>query len=126
PETRREGTDLHRQEQAQGRGRAVAGAAPRCAPAVPARRRGRHRARADPARLARPRPPLLRLRPQMIYLDNAATTQVRPEVRAAMDPFLDRDYGNPSSLHAAGRRARRALEDARETAAAVLGADPKE
>jgi cysteine desulfurase len=62
----------------------------------------------------------------MIYLDNAATTQVRPEVRAAMDPFLDRDYGNPSSLHAAGRRARRALEDARETAAAVLGADPKE
>jgi len=62
----------------------------------------------------------------MIYLDNAATTQVRPEVRAAMDPFLDRDYGNPSSLHAAGRRARRALEDARETAAAVLGGDPKE
>jgi cysteine desulfurase len=62
----------------------------------------------------------------MIYLDNAATTRVRPEVRAAMDPFLDRDYGNPSSLHAAGRRARRALEDARETAAAVLGADPKE
>jgi len=62
----------------------------------------------------------------MIYLDNAATTRVRPEVRAAMDPLLDCDYGNPSSLHAAGRRARRALEDARETAAAVLGADPKE
>jgi cysteine desulfurase len=62
----------------------------------------------------------------MIYLDNAATTQVRPEVRAAMEPFLDRDYGNPSSLHAAGRRARRALEDARELAATVLGADPKE
>jgi len=62
----------------------------------------------------------------MIYLDNAATTRVRPEVRAAMEPFLDREYGNPSSLHAAGRRARRALEDARETAAAALGADPKE
>jgi cysteine desulfurase len=62
----------------------------------------------------------------MIYLDNAATTRVRPEVRAAMEPFLDRDYGNPSSLHAAGRRARRALEDARESVAACLGADPKE
>jgi cysteine desulfurase len=62
----------------------------------------------------------------MIYLDNAATTRVRPEVRAAMEPFLDRDYGNASSLHAAGRRARRALEDARERVAARLGGDPKE
>ncbi len=62
----------------------------------------------------------------MIYLDNAATTRVRPEVRAAMEPFLDRDYGNPSSLHAEGRRARRALEDARETVAGCLGGDPKE
>ncbi|HLY12318.1 MAG TPA: cysteine desulfurase family protein [Planctomycetota bacterium] len=62
----------------------------------------------------------------MIYLDNAATTRMKPEVRAAMEPFLDRDYGNASSLHAAGRRARRALEDARETVAACLGADPKE
>jgi cysteine desulfurase len=62
----------------------------------------------------------------MIYLDNAATTRVKPVVRAAMEPFLDLDYGNPSSLHAAGRRARRALEDARESVAACLGADPKE
>jgi cysteine desulfurase len=62
----------------------------------------------------------------MIYLDNAATTRLRPEVRAAMEPFLDRDYGNASSLHAAGRRARRALEDARERVAARLGGDPKE
>jgi cysteine desulfurase len=62
----------------------------------------------------------------MIYLDNAATTRMKPEVRAAMEPFLDRDYGNASSLHAAGRRARRALEDARETVAACLGADPRE
>jgi cysteine desulfurase len=62
----------------------------------------------------------------MIYLDNAATTRIKPEVRAAMEPFLDRDYGNASSLHAAGRRARRALEDARETVAVCLGADPKE
>src|SRR5579864_876345 len=62
----------------------------------------------------------------MIYLDNAATTRMKPEVRAAMEPFLDGDYGNASSLHAAGRRARRALEDARETVAACLGADPRE
>ena len=62
----------------------------------------------------------------MIYLDNAATTRMAPEVRAAMEPFLDRDYGNPSSLHSAGRRARRALEDAREAVARGLGADPKE
>lgn len=62
----------------------------------------------------------------MIYLDNAATTRMKPEVRAAMEPFLDRDYGNASSLHGAGRRARRALEDARETVAGCLGADPKE
>ena len=62
----------------------------------------------------------------MIYLDNAATTRMRPEVRAAMEPFLDRDYGNASSLHAAGRKARRALEDARETIANHLGGDPKE
>jgi cysteine desulfurase len=62
----------------------------------------------------------------MIYLDNAATTRIRPEVRAAMEPFLDRDFGNASSLHAAGRKARRALEDARETIASGLGGDPKE
>ncbi|HLY74560.1 MAG TPA: cysteine desulfurase family protein [Planctomycetota bacterium] len=62
----------------------------------------------------------------MIYLDNAATTRMKPEVRAAMEPFLDREFGNASSLHAAGRRARRALEDARETVAACLGAQPQE
>lgn len=62
----------------------------------------------------------------MIYLDNAASTRVLPGVRAAMEPFLDREYGNASSPHAAGRRARRALEDARETVAAVLGADSRE
>lgn len=62
----------------------------------------------------------------MIYLDNAATTRMKPEVRSAMQPFLEQEYGNASSLHAAGRRARRALEDARETVAACLEADPRE
>lgn len=62
----------------------------------------------------------------MIYLDNAASTPMIPEVRAAMAPYLAGEYGNPSSLHAAGRRARKAVEDAREAAAGCLGADPKE
>ena len=62
----------------------------------------------------------------MIYLDAAASTPLRPEVRDAMEPWLAAAGGNPSSLHAAGRRARKALEDARERAAAALKADPRE
>ncbi len=57
-----------------------------------------------------------------IYLDHAATTTVRPEVREAMAPFLDDAYGNPSGLHAVSRRAKNALEEARERAAEFLGA----
>lgn len=62
----------------------------------------------------------------MIYLDNASSTPLLPEVRAAMAPWLESGYANPSSLHAEGRRARRAVEDAREQVAVLLGADPKE
>ncbi|HYL27709.1 MAG TPA: cysteine desulfurase family protein [Candidatus Nitrosotalea sp.] len=57
-----------------------------------------------------------------IYLDNSATTPLRAEVAAAMRDALENANYNPSSLHAEGRRARAALEDARERAAAVLGA----
>src|SRR5579884_3589606 len=60
-----------------------------------------------------------------IYLDNAATTTVRPEALEAMLPLLRGGY-NASSLHAEGRAARAALDDARETVAAVLGAAPRE
>jgi cysteine desulfurase len=61
-----------------------------------------------------------------IYLDHAATTPCRPEVVAAMSPlFTDGGY-NPSSQHAEGRRARAALDDARERVARVLGAKPRE
>jgi cysteine desulfurase len=60
-----------------------------------------------------------------IYLDNAATTTVRPEAVAAMLPLLGGGY-NPSSLHAEGRAARAALDDAREAVARVLGAAPRE
>ncbi len=59
---------------------------------------------------------------RFIYADNAATTPVSAEVLAAMEPFFQESFGNPSSLYSAGRRARRALETARETAAACLNA----
>lgn len=57
-----------------------------------------------------------------IYLDHAATTPLRDEVRAAMDPYLDRRFGNASSVHGWGREARAALDDARERIAELLGA----
>ncbi|MEP6923917.1 MAG: aminotransferase class V-fold PLP-dependent enzyme [Pyrinomonadaceae bacterium] len=58
----------------------------------------------------------------MIYLDNNSTTQTAPAVLAAMQPFLNEFYGNPSSSHSFGRIARLALENAREQVAATLGA----
>lgn len=61
-----------------------------------------------------------------IYCDYNATTPLDPEVRSAMWPFLTEIWGNPSSLHQYGRRARAALDEARERAAAVLGAKPTE
>ena len=62
----------------------------------------------------------------MIYLDHNATTPLAPEAREAMLPFLDGDFGNPSSIHAAGRRARAAVDDARDRLAAVIGAKAHE
>src|SRR5947207_1027433 len=61
-----------------------------------------------------------------IYLDNNATTPVLPAVWEAMRPYLTEAYGNPASAHRVGRRARQALEDARERLAALLGAGPDE
>ncbi|MET0734769.1 MAG: cysteine desulfurase family protein [Microbacterium sp.] len=57
----------------------------------------------------------------MLYLDNAATTPVRPEVLEAMMPFLTRWFGNPSSHHTVGEAAAEALADARSRVARVLG-----
>jgi cysteine desulfurase len=62
----------------------------------------------------------------LIYLDNNATTPLLPAVREAMEPFFAQTFGNPASSHRAGRAARRALEDARETVAQLLGADADE
>ncbi|MDP9110105.1 MAG: cysteine desulfurase, partial [Candidatus Eremiobacteraeota bacterium] len=61
-----------------------------------------------------------------IYLDHAATTPARPEVVAAMLPYFS-EYGyNASSLHREGRHAKRALDEARDTVARILGAKRKE
>jgi cysteine desulfurase len=62
----------------------------------------------------------------LIYLDYNATTPVCDEAREAMLPYLDRFYGNPSSIHAAGREARAAVDNARDTIAESLGVKPHE
>jgi cysteine desulfurase len=65
--------------------------------------------------------------PSPIYLDHAATTPVRSEVRAAMLPFLGEEaFGNPSSAHRFGRTARSALEAARQRVASAVGAKARE
>jgi cysteine desulfurase len=62
-----------------------------------------------------------------VYLDNAATTPLRPEVLAAMEPYLGGGrFGNPSSPHRFGRETRAALNEARRTIAEALGAEPQE
>jgi cysteine desulfurase len=61
-----------------------------------------------------------------IYIDNAATTPVRAEVIRAMLPYLDKKYGNASSLHSFGREARDSLEQARKTIAKIINAEPEE
>jgi cysteine desulfurase len=60
------------------------------------------------------------------YLDDNATTSLDPRVRAVMEPFLAGTLGNPSSLHAEGRRARGAVDSARDSLAAWLKAKPSE
>jgi len=61
-----------------------------------------------------------------VYLDHSATTPVRKEVVEAMLPYFTEEYGNPSSVHAFGQRARNAVEEAREKVAALLSARPDE
>jgi len=61
-----------------------------------------------------------------IYLDNAATTAVSPEVLEAMLPYFTQVYGNASSIHSTGRDARRAVEAARKQVAAAINAQPNE
>ncbi|HUO46288.1 MAG TPA: cysteine desulfurase family protein [Acidimicrobiia bacterium] len=62
----------------------------------------------------------------MLYLDHAATTPVRPAVAEAMAPFWGDRFGNSSGVHEISRRAKNALEEAREQAASLIGAQPQE
>ncbi len=61
-----------------------------------------------------------------VYLDHNATTPVHPEVREAVAPFMSELFGNPSSIHWAGRDVRRSVEDARQEIAAFFGCQPLE
>lgn len=61
-----------------------------------------------------------------IYLDNAATTPVAPEVFEAMKPYLTEYYGNPSSVYTTAQEAARSVSEAREKVAALIGADDRE
>ena len=62
----------------------------------------------------------------MIYFDNAASTAVHPEVVKEMLPYFDVQYGNPSSIHQFGRKAKNAIQKARKQVAALVGAEPDE
>jgi len=64
--------------------------------------------------------------PEMIYLDHAATTPMRPAVWEAMQPYADEVFGNSSGVHGVSRRAKNALEEARERISATIGASPQE
>lgn len=61
-----------------------------------------------------------------VYLDNAATTKMDPAVLEAMMPFFTEEFGNPSSIHAFGRKTRSAIETARKTVAKLINASPAE
>lgn len=63
---------------------------------------------------------------KVIYLDNAATTPIAPEVTEAMLPYLKEEFGNPSSIHQLGNRTRVAIEQARKKVAELLNAHPSE
>lgn len=62
----------------------------------------------------------------MVYLDNAATTPLAPEVLDAMMPYLKYSYGNPGSLYSIGREAKKAVEQARSQVAEFLNAQPEQ
>src|SRR5436853_6292266 len=64
---------------------------------------------------------------RVTYLDNAATTPVRPEVLEAMLPYLGKEaFGNPSSAHRFGRAARAGIEEAKRAIATAVGAEPNQ
>lgn len=86
-----------------------------------------HHAAQEPDRCAQPAAVTVsHMMEPMRYLDYAATSPVRDEVLAAMLPFLTEAFGNPSSVYALGREAKKGMEQAREHVAAAIGAQPGE
>ena len=63
---------------------------------------------------------------RFVYLDHSATTPVDQKVLEAMLPFFSMDFGNPNSLHAWGRKARQAVDQARDEVSRLINADPSE
>jgi cysteine desulfurase len=63
---------------------------------------------------------------RQVYLDYSATTPVKDEVLQTMIPYFSLNFGNPSSLYTIGQESKQAIEDARESVAALIGASPKE
>ena len=63
---------------------------------------------------------------KLIYLDNAATTAVRPEVFEAMKPFFMENYGNPNSVYTFAQKSKTAVDEAREAIASLIGAKTNE
>ena len=63
---------------------------------------------------------------KLIYLDNAATTALRPEVFESMKPYFMENYSNPNSVYTFAQQSRNAVEEARKTIAGLIGAQPKE
>jgi len=61
-----------------------------------------------------------------VYLDYAATSPIKPEIRKVIEPYLTADFGNPSSIHSWGRKARAAVDEARNQIAKFLNADANE
>lgn len=63
---------------------------------------------------------------KLIYLDNAATTALKPEVFEAMKPYFLENYSNPNSIYTFAQQSKKAVDEARETIAALIGAKPNE
>ena len=63
---------------------------------------------------------------ELIYLDNAATTKVAPEVYEAMNPYFEEYYGNAASVYRFAGESKKAVEDARKEVADFLGSKPNE
>lgn len=63
---------------------------------------------------------------EMIYLDNAATTRVKPEVAEAMKPYFEEMYGNPASMYTFAGKVKKSVDESREAIAEFLGANPNE